>query len=111
MLETYTSLKGDDFHLPNFLDVEKEVTDDPAFSMYNLSRTENTTETTTSQEKLLSIVGKNESPSKLPPVKGVHSNIIMDNIKDATVLKQCMKKNGVKSNGLAIIKPGRPVSK
>jgi len=38
MLETYTSLKGSDFKLPDFLDIVREVTDDPAYSMYNLSK-------------------------------------------------------------------------
>jgi len=38
MLETYTALKGSEFDLPSFLDVLGEVTGDPAFSMYNLSK-------------------------------------------------------------------------
>ncbi|RWS07739.1 uncharacterized protein B4U79_14730 [Dinothrombium tinctorium] len=39
LLEMYTSLKGDDLkkRLPPFLEIEKEVTGDPSFSMYNLS--------------------------------------------------------------------------
>jgi hypothetical protein len=40
ILETYTTLKGDDLQLPEFLDIIKEVTDDPTYSMYNLSRRE-----------------------------------------------------------------------
>jgi len=38
LLETYTSLKGDKLQLPDFLDIEKEVTSDRTYSMYNLSR-------------------------------------------------------------------------
>jgi hypothetical protein len=37
MLETYTTMKGDDLHLPDFLEISREVTDDPGYSMYNLS--------------------------------------------------------------------------
>jgi len=115
MLETYTSLKGDDFHLPDFLDVEKEVTDDPAYSMYNLSKTEKmiAIEKMTSSDTLVKpVVGERKVPSvalckPLNGLNGLHKNIIMDNAKEATLYKQCVKKNGVKSNGL--IKPGRPV--
>lgn len=38
MLETYTALQGSDFQLPSFLDVVTEVTGNPAYSMYNLSK-------------------------------------------------------------------------
>ncbi|XP_064612179.1 TRPL translocation defect protein 14-like [Liolophura sinensis] len=37
LLETYTTLKGDALQLPSFLEVKKEVTNDPAYSMFNLS--------------------------------------------------------------------------
>lgn len=39
LLETYTSLLGDDLKksLPTFLNILKEVTGDPDYSMYNLS--------------------------------------------------------------------------
>ncbi|XP_054724393.1 TRPL translocation defect protein 14-like isoform X2 [Uloborus diversus] len=39
LLETYTTLKGDELlgRLPPFLNVVKEVTGDPSFSMFNLS--------------------------------------------------------------------------
>lgn len=39
MLETYTTAKGEDVapKLPSFLEIEKEVTGDPSYSMYNLS--------------------------------------------------------------------------
>lgn len=39
LLETYTTMSGDELskRLPTFLTVEKEVTSDPAYSMYNLS--------------------------------------------------------------------------
>jgi len=39
LLETYTTLSPHDFtdRLPKFLNVDQEVTGDPAFSMYNLS--------------------------------------------------------------------------
>ncbi|GAB6029835.1 TRPL translocation defect protein 14 [Chamberlinius hualienensis] len=39
LLETYTTIVGEELasKIPNFLTVEKEVTNDPAFSMYNLS--------------------------------------------------------------------------
>ena len=38
LLETYTTMKGEDLKLPTFLDIDKEVTDDRSFSMYNLSK-------------------------------------------------------------------------
>lgn len=38
ILETYTTMKGDELKLPDFLDVVKEVTADRSYSMYNLSR-------------------------------------------------------------------------
>jgi len=38
ILETYTTLKGDDLHLPDYLEVIKEVTDNPSYSMFNLSK-------------------------------------------------------------------------
>jgi len=38
LLETYTTLKGDELKLPNFLQIEKEVTTDRYYSMHNLSR-------------------------------------------------------------------------
>lgn len=39
LLETYTTLVEEELasKIPNFLEIEKEVTSDPAFSMYNLS--------------------------------------------------------------------------
>ncbi|XP_061163511.1 TRPL translocation defect protein 14-like [Saccostrea echinata] len=37
ILETYTALKGDDLALPEFLDIEREVTGLNEYSMYNLS--------------------------------------------------------------------------
>ena len=37
LLETYTTLEGGALKLPDFLTVEKEVTGDPAYSMFNLS--------------------------------------------------------------------------
>ncbi|XP_046840269.1 TRPL translocation defect protein 14-like [Xenia sp. Carnegie-2017] len=36
-LETFTTKKGADLQLPNFLEIEKEITDDKEYSMYNLS--------------------------------------------------------------------------
>merc|ERR1719348_1579697 len=39
LLETYTSLPPSQLSLPPFLTVEKEVTGDPEFSMFNLSKT------------------------------------------------------------------------
>ena len=38
MLESYTTLRGNDLKLPSFLEVDKEVTKDAEFSMFNLSR-------------------------------------------------------------------------
>lgn len=38
LLETYTTLKSSDVKLPPFLEVLRDVTDDPEFSMFNLSR-------------------------------------------------------------------------
>ncbi len=37
MLETYTTKQGDALELPDFLDIVKEVTSDPHYSMYYLS--------------------------------------------------------------------------
>jgi len=38
ILETYTTSKSNDLVLPDFLQIIKEVTDDPYYSMYNLSK-------------------------------------------------------------------------
>ena len=38
LLETYTSNRADDFELPPFLDISREVTGDLDYSMYNLSK-------------------------------------------------------------------------
>ena len=37
LLEMYTTKEGDDLKLPDFLEVVKEVTDDPQYSMFQLS--------------------------------------------------------------------------
>jgi len=37
ILETFTTLTGDDLPLPSFLEISKEITGDPAYSMYYLS--------------------------------------------------------------------------
>ena len=37
LLETYTALKGDNLPLPDFLEIEREVTGLTEYSMYNLS--------------------------------------------------------------------------
>ena len=37
MLETYTTKEGGDIELPDFLDIVREVTNDPQYSMYLLS--------------------------------------------------------------------------
>ena len=37
LLETYTTKTGDDLGLPDFLEIAKEVTSEPDFSMFNLS--------------------------------------------------------------------------
>ncbi len=41
ILTTYCIDK--DLTLPNFIDVEKEITDDPKYSMYNMSKKNNNT--------------------------------------------------------------------
>lgn len=38
ILETYTTQKGTELQLPDFLEVVTEITDDSTYSMYNLSR-------------------------------------------------------------------------
>lgn len=38
ILETYTTQKGGELKLPEFLDIAKEVTDNSEYSMYNLSK-------------------------------------------------------------------------
>ena len=40
LLETYTT-KTEDLELPDFLDIQKEVTSEPEYSMFNLSRKDN----------------------------------------------------------------------
>lgn len=57
LLETYTTKTADELHLPDFLEVVKEVTDDPNYSMFNLSLKD----------------GLSGSPSR---VKGLPNNII-----------------------------------
>lgn len=37
LMETYTTRKGDDLEMPDFLEVEKEVTGHPEYSMFYLS--------------------------------------------------------------------------
>jgi hypothetical protein len=37
LLETYTTKSGSDLELPDFMEVAKEVTSDPTYSMFNLS--------------------------------------------------------------------------
>jgi len=43
ILETYSTLKGDDLELPDFLTVSKEITQDKSYSMNNLSKIQATT--------------------------------------------------------------------
>ena len=38
LLETYTTKEGDNLKLPDFLEVVKEVTSDPQYSMFELSK-------------------------------------------------------------------------
>jgi len=37
ILETFTTLTGDELQLPNFLEISREITGDPNYSMYYLS--------------------------------------------------------------------------
>lgn len=37
LMETYTTKSPDEVHLPDFLEIVKEVTHDPHYSMFNLS--------------------------------------------------------------------------
>jgi len=37
ILETFTTLTGDDLQLPGFLEISHEITGDPGYSMYYLS--------------------------------------------------------------------------
>lgn len=37
ILETYTTAEAGNINLPDFLDVDCEITDQPLYSMYNLS--------------------------------------------------------------------------
>jgi hypothetical protein len=37
LLETFTARDGSQVKLPDFISVEKEVTHDPSYSMFNLS--------------------------------------------------------------------------
>ncbi len=40
LMETYTTQKGEGLQLPDFLDVEREVTNDSQYSMHYLSAQE-----------------------------------------------------------------------
>ena len=40
ILETYTTQKGEDLQLPDFLEIVNEVTENSTYSMYNLTRME-----------------------------------------------------------------------
>ena len=42
LLETYTRLPPDQLDLPEFLRIDQNVTGDPQYSMFNLSKIENT---------------------------------------------------------------------
>merc|ERR1719419_903957 len=42
LLETYTRLQPDQLDLPEFLRIDQNVTGDPQYSMFNLSKIENT---------------------------------------------------------------------
>ena len=44
ILETYTTLKNEELQLPPFLELVREVTADKEFSMYNLSKKEESIE-------------------------------------------------------------------
>ena len=39
LLETYTTKESDDLEFPDFLEVMREVTNEPQYSMFNLSDT------------------------------------------------------------------------
>ena len=41
LLETYTPVPASELDLPDFLEIEENVTGNPEYSMYNLSKTGN----------------------------------------------------------------------
>ena len=47
ILETFTTLTGDELPLPSFLEISKEITGDPGYSMYYLSLNETTSKPAT----------------------------------------------------------------
>lgn len=70
MLETYSSLEGEQLLncLPKFLNIEKEVTGDPSFSMFNLSLKEDWSKT---KKFCHSLHGK-EQKSQAPDSTNTH---------------------------------------
>jgi len=37
ILETFTTMTGDELQLPSFLEISREITGEPSYSMYHLS--------------------------------------------------------------------------
>ena len=79
LLETYTT-KTDDLHLPDFLEIMKEVTDDPAYSMFNLSLKESLTLPTSPKSPL------KENCTVLPSPKTVANSWVWPTLGDIAIL-------------------------
>lgn len=67
LLETYTTQKGSDLELPDFLDIAREVTGDPQYSMFSLSALHSNTPTSAPPHS-------NSTHSDTPTIALPHSN-------------------------------------
>ena len=80
LLETYTTMKGEEMQLPDFLDIIKEVTHDPSYSMFTLSRkTEVVDVKATHMSYCYGVVNGdiNEDNCSNATPRGVTNNVIM----------------------------------
>lgn len=100
LLETYTTLEGESLRkrLPKFVNIEKEVTGDPNYSMYNLSLLEDWKTT----KKFCSDLSVLQDPEDLPvhPVKqNGHYNGVTKCMMVNGHTDHLPETNGIKSNG------------
>ena len=79
ILETYTTLREGELSLPDFLNITKEVTNDSEYSMYNLSRINDSDELPMSlaeaqREKKLAAIAKGAAVLPESTDNGVEEN-------------------------------------
>ncbi|ELT98807.1 hypothetical protein CAPTEDRAFT_170068 [Capitella teleta] len=77
ILETYTTLKGEDLKLPDFLNIVKEVTNDRQYSMYNLSRIDDEAQNSVREAKLAQIASIKEAA---PAVNGFSDEVLTNGV-------------------------------